>query len=140
MVNARASQIPKVSHEPGSLEAAPALSLFAMDGWACSRVRFSLRKERNKREKRSAFEERRKTKATTSKKLTPQGEQLASRRPDRWASSHPASGLQTPRGRALAQARQFPPGGHRDWRSYDRPLLCRKPRRDHESVAPSPRT
>jgi hypothetical protein len=27
------------------------LSLFAMDGWACSRVRFSLRKERNEREK-----------------------------------------------------------------------------------------
>jgi hypothetical protein len=51
MVSARASQIPKVSHKPGSLEAAPALSLFAMDGWACSRVRFSLRKERNEREK-----------------------------------------------------------------------------------------
>jgi len=51
MASARASQIPKISHKPDSLEAAPALSFFAMDGWACSRVRFSLRKERNEHEK-----------------------------------------------------------------------------------------
>ena len=38
------SQRPEINYEPGSLEAAPVLSLFAMDGWACSRVRFSLRK------------------------------------------------------------------------------------------------
>ena len=50
------------------------MSLFAMDGWACSRVRFSLRKERDERQRRSANEKvyrDRKTKATMSKKLTP---------------------------------------------------------------------
>ena len=52
MASARASQIPKVSHKPGSLEAAPALSLFAMDGQACSRVRFSLRKDQHMRKGR----------------------------------------------------------------------------------------
>jgi len=102
MASTRTSQIPKVNHKPGSLEAAPALSLFAMDGWACSRVPFSLRKERDERRRRSAYEKvhrSRKTKATMSKKLTPQGEQLASRRPDRWASSHPASGPKLLEGR-----------------------------------------
>jgi len=33
------------------LETAPALSLFAMEGWACSSVRFSLRKERDEHKK-----------------------------------------------------------------------------------------
>ena len=56
-------------------------------------------------EKRLAYEERwknGKTKTATSKRLTPQGERLAFRHPDQWASSHPASGLQAPRGQALA--------------------------------------
>jgi hypothetical protein len=46
ITDTRTSQGPEINYEPGSLEAAPVLSLFAMDGWACSRVRFSLRKDR----------------------------------------------------------------------------------------------
>jgi len=45
MTNVRTSQIPEVSYKPGSLEAAPTLCFFAIEGWACSSVRFNLRKE-----------------------------------------------------------------------------------------------
>jgi len=45
MTNIRTSQVPEVSYKPGSLEAAPALSLFAIEGWACSSVHFNLRKK-----------------------------------------------------------------------------------------------
>jgi hypothetical protein len=38
-----------ISYEPCSVEAAPVLSLLAIDGWACSRVRFSLRKSKHVR-------------------------------------------------------------------------------------------
>ena len=41
-------------------------------------------------------------KSRNVKELTPQEERLACRYLDRWASSHPASGLQAPRGQALA--------------------------------------
>ena len=47
-------QDPEVNYGPVSLEAAPVLSLFAIDGWACSRVRFSLRKDRHVRKCRGA--------------------------------------------------------------------------------------
>ena len=70
--------------------------------------------------------------------LTPWGERLACRYPDRWASSHPASRSQTPRGKALALAQQLPLGEYRDWRSCVQSLLSRRSRRDRESVAPSP--
>ena len=36
---------PLVSYQPGSLEATPILSFFAIEGWACSSVRFNLRIE-----------------------------------------------------------------------------------------------
>ena len=45
MTNGRTTQISEVSYKPGSLEAAPTLSLFAIEGWACSSIRFNLRKE-----------------------------------------------------------------------------------------------
>jgi len=45
MTNVRTSQVPEVSYKPGSLEAAPALSLFTIEGWAYSSVRFNLRKK-----------------------------------------------------------------------------------------------
>jgi len=34
-----------MNHQPESLEAAPALSLLAIEGWAYSSVRFNLREE-----------------------------------------------------------------------------------------------
>ena len=70
--------------------------------------------------------------------LTPRGEQLACRCPDRWASSHPASRSLAPRGQAQAMAQQLPLGGHREWRSCGQSLLFRRPRRDREPVAPLP--
>ena len=92
-------------------------------------------------EKRLACEKmqrNRKTNVTMTKRLTPRGEQLASQRPDQWASSHPASRLQAPRGQALTLAQQLPLDERRDWRSCGRPLLSRRPRPDRESEAPSP--
>jgi len=91
--------------------------------------------------KRPVYEEtrrNRKNKSHNVEKLTPQGEQLACWRPDRWASSHPASRPQAPRGQALAFAQRLPLGGRRDWRSGGQSLLSRRPRRDRESVAPTP--
>jgi len=46
MTNVRTSKILEVSYKPGSLEAAPALSLFAIEGWACSSVCFNLRQKK----------------------------------------------------------------------------------------------
>ena len=46
--------------------------------------------------------------------LTPQGERLACWYLDRWASSHPASRPQAPRGQALILAQRLPLGEHRD--------------------------
>ena len=42
--------------------------------------------------------------------LTPQGEWLACRYPDRWASNHLASRLQAPHGQARALVRHLPLG------------------------------
>jgi hypothetical protein len=93
-----------MNYEPGSLEAAPTLSLFAMDGWACSRVRFNLRKDRHVWKGRRAGRQ----KPQHQKELTPREEQLASQRPDRWASGHLAPRLQAPLGQALALAQRHP--------------------------------
>ena len=45
-----------------------------------------------------------------AKDLTAQGERLACRYLNWWASSHPASRLQAPHERAQASARHLPPG------------------------------
>jgi len=45
MTSGRTTQVPKVSYQPDSLEATPTLSFIAIEGWACSSVRFNLRKE-----------------------------------------------------------------------------------------------
>jgi len=75
MTNIRTSQVPEVSYKPRSLEAAPALSLFAIEGWACSSVRFNLRKKGTsiKRPVYKETQRNRRTKVTTSKSL-PHGE------------------------------------------------------------------
>jgi len=46
--------------------------------------------------------------------LTPQGERLAYRCLDWWASSHPAARPPTPRGQALVLAQHLPPGERQD--------------------------
>jgi len=139
MTNIRASQVPEFSYKPGSLEAASAWSLFAIEGWACSSVRINLRKRNEHKQTgiRGNIEEQ-ENKSHNIKELTPRGEQLTCRCPDWWASSHPAPRSQAPRGQALALAQQLLLGGHRDWRSCGHSLLSRRPRRDRGSVAPSP--
>jgi len=61
----------------------------------------------------------------SDEELTLQGERLACRYLDRWASSRPASRLQAPRWQVLALAQRLLPGGHRDWRSGGRYLPSR---------------
>jgi len=46
-------------------------------------------------------------------KHTPQGERIACRYLDRWASDHPASRLQAPHGQAQALIQHLPPGERR---------------------------
>jgi len=69
--------------------------------------------------------------------LTPQGERLACRYLDQWASSHPSSKSQAPRRQALVLAQRLPPSERLDWRSYGRFLPSQRPRRDRGSTAPS---